>query len=341
MASPFVKMKVGTLPIQASEVVYETLNPVWNQSFTFSGLLLNVSDLQASEITFELWSKNNYLGNDLIGIYSVGLHTLYRNANHEFFNCWLTLTSPENPLEAQGYLLVNCFIIGPGDRPPAHSLNDNVNQDVEEEDEEINIDAMTFEELKAYQEKKEGIQILGKPSIARKTFQLSVYIFKAEHLVNFPGVGGDVKCSAFVSARSVGLVSKTKTSKNNTGPVYNQKMLFPCYYPFLNDKILLRIWNYRAGVADDFIANIPEFPQPNDYFNITKLVSIGGRMPAKWINLYGILPKERNGVVKKIQHPTEGTAYLGRVLLSFSLLPNENPVYTVMPCNSFYVKYIY
>jgi len=196
MANPFVKMKVSDLPIQTSEVNYQTLTPVWNQSFTFSGLLLTLNELQSSEITFELWSKNNYMGNDLIGLYSIGLHTLYRNANHEFFNMWLTLTSPESPTEAQGYLLVNCFIIGPGDTPPNHSINDVVNQDVEEESEEINVDAMSYEELKAYQEKKEGIQILGKPSVARKTFQLSVWIFKAEHLIDFPsGIGYD-KCSA-------------------------------------------------------------------------------------------------------------------------------------------------
>ena len=118
MANPFVKMKVADLPIQTSQVISQTLTPVWNQSFSFKGLFLNMNELQSSELTFELWSKNNYLGNDLIGVYSVGLHTLYRNAKHEFFSCWLTLTSDENPTESQGYLLVNCFIIGPGDMPP-------------------------------------------------------------------------------------------------------------------------------------------------------------------------------------------------------------------------------
>ena len=125
--------------------------------------------------------------------------------------------------------------------------------------------------------------------------------------------------------------------KKNNGPTYLKKMLFPCYYPFLNDKILLRIWNYGFNGPDDFIANIPEFPSPNDYFNITKLVSIGGRMPAKWVNLYGIPPWERNTNFTKIKHPKEGTAYLGRVLISFTLLANEKPNFCTMPCNPFYV----
>jgi Ca2+-dependent lipid-binding protein len=183
LSNPFIKIKCGYLDPQATEIVYGTLTPVWNQAFSFTGLLLNKVELQKAELSFEVWSKNNFLGNSLIGTYAVGLFTLYRNANHEFYNVWLTLTCPEFPNDAQGYLLVNCFIIGPNDKPPVHSLNDKVNQDVGEEDEELNLDNMNIDQLKEYQEKKQGIIILGKPSIARKTFQLSVYVFKAEHLI--------------------------------------------------------------------------------------------------------------------------------------------------------------
>ena len=184
LSNPFIKIKCGDLPAQATEIVYGTLTPVWNQAFSFTNLLLTKVALQRSELCFEVYSKNNFLGNSLIGTYAVGLFTLYRNANHEFFSCWLTLTSPEFPNDAQGYLLVNCFIIGPSDKPPVHSLNDKVNQDVGEEDEELNLDNMNIDQLKEYQEKKQGIIVLGKPSIARKTFQLSVYIFKAEQLID-------------------------------------------------------------------------------------------------------------------------------------------------------------
>lgn len=183
LSNPFIKIICGDLPAQATEIIYGSLTPVWNQAFSFTNLMLSKVDLMKAELSFEVWSKNNFLGNSLIGTYAVGLFTLYRNANHEFYNCWLTLTSPELPNEAQGYLLVNCFIIGPNDKPPVHSLNEKVNQDVGEEDEELNLDNMNIDQLKEYQEKKQGIIILGKPSIARKTFQLSVYIFKCEGLI--------------------------------------------------------------------------------------------------------------------------------------------------------------
>ena len=334
LSNPFVKIKCGKLPVQTTEVIWDRLEANWNQSFTFEGLKMTEQDLQTTDLVIEVHSKNNFLKNDLIGLYSLGLSTLYKNANHEFYNMWVVLyNQDEDPEEAQGYLLLDAFIIGPGDRPPVHDRNEKVNQDVAEEDEDFNIDELTFEQLRAYQEKQQSCVIIGKPTVARKGFQLSCYIFKAENLAHF----GNKKPNAFVSARVAGLVRKTKTVNQNDCPVFNQKMLFPCYFPFLNDKILLRIWNERGNAKDDFIANIPEVQNNNDFFNLSKLVSMGGRMPAKWINLYGIPDKERNtGFGSKIKHPKEGTAFMGRIMLSFSLLPQEVPFCSTIPCNQFY-----
>lgn len=340
LSNPFVKIRIGQSAVQSTEVIMESLTPVWNQSFTFSNLMLSDQDFQTGELMVEMYSKNRFFGNSLIGSYSIGLSTLYKNANHEYFNVWLSLSNPEFPEEAQGYLLVDCFIIRAGDRPPVHSINDKFNQDVGEEDEELNLDNMKFDELKAYQEKQQGIIVLGKPSIAQKGFQLSCFIFKAEGLCKFPGTFGEEKPSAFISVRTVGLVKTTKTISNNSNPVYNQKLLFPSYLPFLNDKIVMRIWNKNSRAADDFIANIPEFSGPNDVFNISKLLSMGGRMAAIWVNLYCIPPWERNVgfSVQKKKHPKLGTYFMGRVLLAFFLLPNPAPFFGVLPCNMMSVR---
>lgn len=339
-SNPFVKMKIPGLQTQATQVQKRTLSPVWNQSFTFSGLELSDTELQNTELMFEVVSRNSFFSNDLIGKYAINLSTLYKNANHEYYNVWLCLTNPDYEGEdddTQGYLLVDCFIISEGDRPPVHSVNDKLNADVEEEDEELNIDSMNFEELRAYQEKKQGIQILGKPSVARKAFQLSAFVFKAEGLCDFPGVFGMKKPSFFVSCRSMGLVQRTTIVNDNSAPLINKKMLFPTFFPFLNDKILMRAWSYTKGGADKFIANIPEFPAANDIFNISKIMSLGGKIGAKWINLYGIPPTERNDYVSggKRKHPAHGTAYLGRLLLSFNLTPNPKPTVHILPCNPF------
>lgn len=340
-SNPFVKMKVGNLPVQVTERLDRNLNPSWNQSFTFSGLELNEQEFQTAELQFQVLSRNNFFGNDNIGEYAINLSTLYKNANHEYFNVWLCLTNPDEDDDsgnAQGYLLVDCFIIGEGDRPPVHSINDKLNTDVEEEDEDFNIDALNFDQLREYQEKKMGIQVLGKPTVARKAFQLSSFVFKADGLIDFPGMFSPEKPTFFVSCRSMGLVQRTKAVGGNSAPTINQKMLFPTYFPFLNDKIIMRCWNYQKGGSDKFIANIPEFTNNNDLFNISKLMSMGGRMPAKWINLYGIPPTERNDYISgpRRKHPLSGTAFLGRVLISFTLLPNPTPTFDMLPCNPFF-----
>ena len=343
LANPFCKIRIGKSNIQSSEVVYESLTPVWNQSFTFPNLMLSEQEFQTGELMFELYSKNNFVGNSLIGCYSVGLSTLYKNANHEYYNVWLTLSNPEYPEESQGYLLIDCFIVRAGDRPPVRSINDAFNQDVGEEDEDLNLDNMKFDELKAYQEKQQGIIILGKPTVARKAFQLSCYIIKCENLSSFEGLLGKVKPSAFISVRTAGLVQTTKTIGSNSSPNFNQKILFPTYLPFLNDKIIMRIWHGVPGASEEFIGNIPEFSTPNDVFNISKLLSMGGRMAAIWVNIYCIQPWERNkGLFSaKKKHPSMGTYFMGRILVSFTLLPNPTPFFGVLPCNTMGVRFLF
>ena len=74
--------------------------------------------------------------NDLIGSYSIGLSTLHRNNNHEFFNMWITLLHSDFGSEPQGYLLVNAFIVGPKDIPPIHAIGEKVEINMLEEEEQ-------------------------------------------------------------------------------------------------------------------------------------------------------------------------------------------------------------
>jgi len=46
-------------------------------------------------------------------------------------------------------------------------------------------------------------------------------------------------------------------------------------------------------------------------------------MKARWFNMYGTHPNERNA---KTKGRREGSTYLGRVLIQFSLIPNDNPL---------------
>jgi hypothetical protein len=75
--------------------------------------------------------------------------------------------------------------------------------------------------------------------------------------------------------------------------------------------------------ADTFIGNIPELPTPSDDFNISTLLQNDGKMTSRWINIYGVHPKNR----KKYKGLKfyEGPSYLGRILISMYITPNEKP----------------
>ena len=85
----------------------------------------------------------------------------------------------------------------------------------------------------------------------------------------------------------------------------------------------MRIWYQNKGLfANTFIANIPEHPDATDPFNLTKLQANDGRMAPRWVNLYGTHPDDRADNTKGRK---EGSSFLGRVLLAFSLVANERP----------------
>lgn len=122
------------------------------------------------------------------------------------------------------------------------------------------------------------------------------------------------------------MVQTTKVIPKKS-PKFECTMGFPVYYPILNNKITIRVWHETSAVTRNvYIANIPEHPNQTDLFNITQLMANDGRMTKRWMNLYGTEPLERSDRTKRKK---EGTAYLGRVLVSLTMLSNEKPQLSV------------
>lgn len=320
-SDPFVKIKCAN-QVQQTSKKYDVNSATWNQSITFAGLMMNQYELETFELNLEVYDHNAVLANELIGQYSIGLSTLYTNLNHEFYKHWVGVFNRENPNIVQGYLQFSCFIVGPNERPPVHSqdedFGDEEEQDSEEDDEAI---ARKIESIKRVQ----GIMQVLNPSKIDKSFQMTVIVSKAEGLPKIDG-----KCAPFVSARVFGCVLTTPVGRNNN-PKFNAKLQFPIFYPILNNKITMRLWHKTGAMsANVFLANIPEHPSPLDQFNITKLKSQDGRMKPRWFNVYGVHPELRSD---KTKSKKEGSMYLGRVLLSFNLVSNERPQLQEQTCN--------
>jgi len=68
----------------------------------------------------------------------------------------------------------------------------------------------------------------------------------------------------FVSARVNGCVMITNV-KGGQNAFFNSKLMFPIFYPVLNDKITMRVWHKTGGMTGNiFIANVPEHPDALD-----------------------------------------------------------------------------
>jgi hypothetical protein len=60
---------------------------------------MNQYELETFEIILEVYDYNAVFSNEVIGFHSIGLSTLYRNLNHEFYKVWVSLFSKDKPNE--------------------------------------------------------------------------------------------------------------------------------------------------------------------------------------------------------------------------------------------------
>jgi len=205
-SDPYVKIKCAG-QVQQTSKKYEVNSATWNQSISFPGILMNQYELESFELNVELYDHNALLANELIGQYCIGLSTLYRNLNHEFYKVWVGLFHRDEPNVVTGYLQLSCFIIGPNERPPVHSQdedfgNEDAAIDSDEDDESI---ARRIESIKRAQ----GIMQIGNPNKINKNFQMTVVVSKLEGLPKL-----DKPIMPFVSARVNGCVMITLPKRN-------------------------------------------------------------------------------------------------------------------------------
>ena len=98
-SDPFVRITCANEAPQVSKKRDSTLTAIWNQSFTFDNVELNDLELETLELMVEVLDHNSVMFNEVIGSYSIGLSTMYRAINHEFYRVWLTLFNPKRPSE--------------------------------------------------------------------------------------------------------------------------------------------------------------------------------------------------------------------------------------------------
>ena len=307
----FVKITIANENPQTTLPVKGTTSGEWNQSFSFPNIFLTKEEFLNYHINFEVFLRSPFFANYLIGNFTISINSLYKKMNHEIFNTWLILKKNDNfKNEINGYLKISCFLIGEFDKAPVHTVEENYK----------NLNVIQEEDF----EKTDDLKILKTPEINKKGYKLSVNIVRAE---DFP-ILRMYSVNSFISVRVGSIVLKTPIIENNKNPKYTTRLEFPIFFPLFSDTIIIKAWD--KGVPTDLlIANIPEKLKEKDIFNIINIQSQNGHIPFTWINLYGIPKSEKTNffskLINKKKEYKEGTAYMGRVLLSLTLNPHENP----------------
>ena len=224
-------------------------------------------------------------------------------------------------------MLIDCYIIGANDPPPVHDMNDRLDDEDFDKNGNIADEDLTPEQLKERKEAYKNYTILGIPRVNQKNYQLYINIVRGD---SFPNIGG-AGIKGLISCKVANSILISKVQERTQKPKFSTRMKFPISFPLLNDKIVMKAWNINDFSPDQFIANIPENPFIDNWFNINFLQSGGGNLPFTWINLYGIPFEEREGLMsalnifKKKKKYVEGTDFLGRVLISMNLTPVKSP----------------
>lgn len=207
--------------------------------------------------------------------------------------------------------MINCYLIGATDEPPKNTLNERFSDpDADmfggKPDEEL-----TPEQLAMRKAQQTNIGILGRPELFIKTYQLYINIVRMEDIPSMSSFG----TNSFVSAKVSNQILKTHTVRNSQKPEFSCRLKFPVSYPSLNDKIVMKGWD-ESKFGDSFIANIPENPFIDSWFNINYLQSTSN-FPFTWINMYGIPLDERVGgfgkLVGKKNYVVEGESFFNLI----------------------------
>ena len=139
---------------------------------------MNQYELESFELNFYMYDHNDIFQNELIGSYSMGLSTIYRHANHEFYKVWLRLVDTStNPTASVAYLRVSCFIVGPDQKHPHHGDDENNEDEVQEDEKNLDIQAYTEMQIK-----RQGMSAVFKPDLFIRPFQFIINLYKAEGL---------------------------------------------------------------------------------------------------------------------------------------------------------------
>lgn len=153
-----------------TEIQRSTTNCLWDQRFNFPSIMLSPDEMERENLYIQVYNANTFTRNHLIGQYTFSLariHSAKRDVfdqslhDHQLYRKWVVLTNPKKPQLEQGFLMMSCTVLKPGDVPPTH-LSD-------------------YGHLYS-KEGSKGFSPLSAPKVKRTSYNLKLKVYRGQHI---------------------------------------------------------------------------------------------------------------------------------------------------------------
>jgi hypothetical protein len=253
------------------------------EHFYFEKSSMSLQELDSEKIIIEVIDNNHKDRSDHLGIYEFDFMYIYNNKDHSLHNFWIALANPESTdiTKVRGYLKLSVSVL--------HESDPRV-------------------ELK-FKSKDDNALCVIPPQVKMEYIQISINIFKAEHLPDMDVFIKENKvnkeCNGFVVAKYMGVEVKSSVrDMKNDMIIWNECIELPVSVPVVSQRILLEFYD-KDALKDDIIGSFEI--DVNDVLN-------NRYSNFKYISIYGA-PVNRDGKYtdKMNSNPEIGSLWKGRI----------------------------
>lgn len=246
------------------------------------------AEFDSAFIEFQVFERNWFIRDYLIGKASLQLNYVNARKNHMFAKRYLDLRR-EDSTACTGKLNVTVFVLQPGQQPPSASAMEEAADDGQEKGEEQEENLLKSCVLQTKVQETNG-----------KPHHVIINIHRVEDL-RYP-------MNPYVTVEFASNVKKIENGVNVTKYTFNYSVQIPVMTPPFEDTIIVKLWNSVSFGSDELIAQ--------GLISFSELRNKS--MPPRWFVLYGWDPNEIRDVTAisgKGQEP-EPNYFKGRLLMS-------------------------
>ena len=339
-----VKLSRAGFPQQKRKTIVEkeTSQPLWNQCFYFEGMDLANGELDGCAVNFEVSDRRKFGKDATIGSVELECSKVFEEHEHKVWHRWYHLTDPSGKRQgSQGQVKICVQVLRRGDEEatmanmdPEDSDSDSDSNSDSDDDDEKNDKAKNKLAKKSFLAslmEKETDTPAEEGEIEIWAIKANVYIGKDLPRMDWPNLGGagiDAYVKLSCGSSAVPANSKVRRSKN---PEWNQEVIMRARVAGGKfggvgalPPLRLSVMDYDLTGDDDHVASTSVLIR--DIIAQPK-----AHAKPKWYCFYGgtrNLESSFRGHVSKLAKRMnagylEGSAYRGRVLMSFEATREE------------------